>query len=37
MVDLGTCIFKGLNKDKITPEECFTGDYVKEVYDSEYV
>ena len=35
IVDLGTYIFKDLNTSKSTPEEFFTGDYVKEVYKSE--
>ena len=26
-----------LNIGKITPEECFPNDFVKEVYESEYV
>ena len=37
MVDLVTYVFKYLNTGKITPEECFTNDYVKEVYESENV
>ena len=37
MVDLGTYEFKYLNTGKITPEEFFTNDYVKEVYESEHV
>ena len=36
IVDLGTHIFKYLNIGKITPEECFTNDYVKEVYESDH-
>ena len=37
MVDLGTYTFKDLNTGEITPEESFTNDYVKEVYESEHV
>ena len=37
MVDLGTYIFKDLNIEKITPEESFTNDNGKEVYESENV
>ena len=37
MVDLGMYIFKDLNTVKIKSEESFTNDYVKEVYESEYV
>ena len=37
MVVLGACVFKYLNTDKITPEELFTGYYVKEVYESEHL
>ena len=37
MVELGTYIFKYLNTGKITPEEFFTNDYVKEVYELEHV
>ena len=37
MVDLGTYIFKYLNKGKITPEESFTNAYAKEVYYPEHV
>ena len=34
MVDLGTYMFKYLNKGKITPEESFTNAYVQELYES---
>ena len=37
MVDLGTYIFKDLNKGKIAPEEQFTNTHVEEVYESEHV
>ena len=37
MIDLGTYIFKDLNKEKITPKELFTNAHVKEVYESEHV
>ena len=37
MVDLGAYIFKYLNAGKITPEESFTNDYAKEVYESWHV
>ena len=37
MVDLGTYIFKYLNKEKITPEESFTDIYVEEAHESEHV
>ena len=33
MVYLGIYIFKGLSKEKITPEESFKDAYVKEVYE----
>ena len=33
MVDLGTYIFKDLNKGKIAPEKLFTNTYVEEVYE----
>ena len=37
MVDLGNYIFKYLNTGKITPEEQFTNDYVKDEYDSDHI
>ena len=37
VVDLGTYKFKDLNTGKIKPEESFTDDYVKEVYNSEHI
>ena len=37
MIDLGMYEFKSLNKEKITPKELFTNDYVEEVYESEHV
>ena len=37
MFYLGVYIFKGLNKEKITPVESFNYDYVKELYEFEHV
>ena len=34
LVDLGTYIYKDLNKGKITPEEFFTNSYVEEIFES---
>ena len=37
MVDLGKHKYKNLNIGEITPEELFTNDYFKEVYESDHV
>ena len=36
MINLGTYIFKDLNRGKFTPKETFTNNYVQELYESEH-
>ena len=37
MVDLGMCLFKYLNTEKIASEELFTDAYFEYLYESEHV